>query len=99
MSDQRGKWAAVVLSAATALAGSSAWAQDPPTGSSSTPLSVQGSVDQFYGSFQESVPILIPAFHSITPELGLSYNSTSPNGHFGLGWNLSQPSIIERATS
>ncbi len=56
-----------------------------------------GAVDSFYGSYQEDVPIEVPAFHGIEPKLSLHYDSSAPNGFVGVGWNLTGFSVIERA--
>ncbi len=53
--------------------------------------------DSFYGSYQEDVPIEVPAFHGIEPKLSLHYDSSAPNGFVGVGWNLTGFSVIERA--
>ncbi len=55
-------------------------------------------VDPFYGSFGTSVPIAVPEFHGIEPNLSLVYSSTSGNGLAGVGWSLSGFSTIERAS-
>ena len=58
----------------------------------------QEQVEPFYGSFGTAVPIEVPAFHGIEPNLALSYSSSSGNGFLGLGWRLSGLSTVERAS-
>ena len=55
------------------------------------------NVDGFYGSYQEQVPISVPAFRGIEPKLSLGYNSSGSNGFVGVGWSVSGVSVIERA--
>jgi RHS repeat-associated protein len=50
------------------------------------------------GAFVTSIPIQVPAFHSIAPGLSLRYNSQAGNGPVGVGWNLEGLSEIH-ATS
>ncbi len=57
------------------------------------------SVDGYYGSFGTSVPIVVPAFHGLEPELKLVYNSSAGNGTVGNGWSLSAFSVIERQSA
>jgi len=78
-----------------ALTSAGAWAQAPtpaPTGTST------GSVDPFYGSFSASVPIQVPPYHGIEPQLAISYNSSFKNGYAGVGSTLTGFSTIERAS-
>ena len=56
------------------------------------------SVDPFVGSFSTAVPIQVPGFHGIAPNLALTYNSSRGNGLAGVGWSLSGLSTIERAS-
>ena len=48
------------------------------------------------GAFATSVPIVVPAFHGLEPNLQLSYSSTSGNGPFGVGWSLQGLQYITR---
>ena len=49
------------------------------------------------GTGTMSVPIATsPGRSGFGPQLGLSYDSGSGNSAFGLGWNLSIPSITRR---
>jgi len=57
-----------------------------------------GTVDQFHGTFQTSIPIRVPPYHGIEPKLALTYNSGAGNGFVGVGWSLSGFSRIERAS-
>jgi YD repeat-containing protein len=48
-----------------------------------------------------AIPISVPpGIRGMTPELSLSYSSSTGNGRFGIGWNLSfeYPLTIERST-
>ncbi|MBZ4423137.1 SpvB/TcaC N-terminal domain-containing protein [Myxococcus sp. RHSTA-1-4] len=57
-----------------------------------------GSVEPFYGAFSTNVPIELPAFHALEPNLTLTYSSGGQNGWLGVGWSLSGVSFIERAS-
>ena len=49
------------------------------------------------GTGSLSVPIVTsPGRSGFGPELSLSYDSGAGNGPFGLGWNLSLPSITRK---
>lgn len=61
--------------------------QGAPTGASSNS-----------GAFTSQVPIEVPAFHGIEPNLGLVYDSSGGNGLVGVGWGLTVESYIERAS-
>ena len=50
------------------------------------------------GALTSSIPIQVPAFHGITPQLALAYNSSGGNGFVGVGWDLQGFSVIERAS-
>lgn len=63
------------------------------SGAANTP-----AVDPFYGSFGTDVPITVPVFKGIEPDMKLVYNSTASNGLMGQGWALSGFSRIERFT-
>src|ERR1051326_4776822 len=50
----------------------------------------ENGVSPFSGSYQKSVSIQLPSFHSLTPQISLNYNSSSKgNGFLGVGWSLS----------
>lgn len=51
------------------------------------------SVNAVNGTASFSIPIPASQARGISPELNLSYNSAAGNGIFGLGWELSLPSI------
>lgn len=51
------------------------------------------AVNAVNGTSSFSIPLPVAAARGVTPALSLSYNSGSGNGIFGLGWNLSLPSI------
>jgi RHS repeat-associated protein len=48
------------------------------------------------GRFRQSVPVAVPAFHNLTPAVGLVYDSRSGNGVAGWGWQLAGDSEIRR---
>src|SRR5262249_13141795 len=58
-----------------------------------------GDVDEFYGSYGDSIAIEVPPYHGMEPKLALDYSSTAGNGPFGVGWRLNGFSVIERASS
>ncbi|UOX90536.1 hypothetical protein MUY14_07905 [Amycolatopsis sp. FBCC-B4732] len=49
------------------------------------------------GTFTDSIALRVPAFHDITPQFSLAYDSSALNGLAGVGWTLSGLSEIERA--
>jgi len=51
------------------------------------------SVNAVNGTASFSIPLPFSPARGASPSLSLSYNSGSGNGIFGLGWNLSLPSI------
>ena len=59
--------------------------------------SQKNGVDPFYGSFGTEIPIEVPAFHGLEPQLALNYSSSGGNGWIGMGWGLGGVSSIERA--
>ena len=65
----------------------------------SGPGSIEGLGDSFEpqlnsGAARYQVAIEVPPGRGgFTPEIGLQYNSGSPNGSFGLGWQLSIPFV------
>jgi hypothetical protein len=55
------------------------------------------SVNPTTGTASQSIPIFAsPSRHDFHPQLSLSYDSGAGNGPFGLGWNLSVPSITRK---
>jgi len=55
------------------------------------------SVNAVSGTGSFSIPIFTtPSRSDFFPKLSLSYDSGSGNGPFGLGWNLSAPSITRK---
>ena len=54
------------------------------------------NVETFYGSYNSQLPITVPKFFGITPQLALSYSSSGGNGFVGVGWQLEGFSSIER---
>ncbi len=54
------------------------------------------SVNAVNGTAALSIPFPLSPARSATPSLGLSYNSGSGNGPFGLGWSLNLPSITRK---
>lgn len=55
-------------------------------------------VDRFYGEFESQVPILVPSFHGMEPDIALRYRSNLKNGVAGIGWELTGTEMIERAS-
>lgn len=51
-----------------------------------------------HGSYSDAIPIELPPFRSITPQLDLRYDSSAGNGPLGVGWSLDGVGIIERAS-
>ncbi|HZM78956.1 MAG TPA: RHS repeat-associated core domain-containing protein [Candidatus Limnocylindrales bacterium] len=49
------------------------------------------------GAFTTSVPLSVPEFHGLEPELSLAYDSGSGNGFTGMGWTLTGQSFVERS--
>jgi hypothetical protein len=49
------------------------------------------------GSFTNSIPIQVPAFHGIQPRVSLDYDSGTGNGEVGVGWRLTVGSTISRS--
>jgi RHS repeat-associated protein len=54
-------------------------------------------VDAF-GAFTDAIPLEVPEFHGIAPELSLTYKSSGVNGWLGVGWTLEGLGLIERAS-
>jgi hypothetical protein len=54
------------------------------------------SVNAVNGTAALSIPFPLSPARGATPGLGLSYNSGSGNGAFGLGWSLNLPSITRK---
>jgi hypothetical protein len=81
----------------TVTLGGTAAGQEP-TGSLTLAPAISGSVEQFDGAYQEGVPIVVPAFHDVGPQLSLAYSSAAPSGFAGVGWTLSGANVIERAS-
>ncbi|UJW28410.1 hypothetical protein L3Q67_24340 [Saccharothrix sp. AJ9571] len=49
------------------------------------------------GVFSDEIDIEVPEFREITPRLSLSYESSGGNGWFGVGWEPTGVSRVERA--
>ena len=56
-------------------------------------------VSSFYGSFSHAIPIEVPGFRGLEPQIALSYSSEGRNGFVGVGWNVSGFSTIQRANA
>src|SRR5262245_10515452 len=56
------------------------------------------SINRFYGEFTERIPIVVPKYHGIEPELALHYHSNDGNGFVGSGWSLAGLSVVRRAS-
>ena len=44
--------------------------------------------------FATSLPVIVPDFHHIEPQLAFTYSSTTANEWLGAGWSLNGPSYI-----
>ena len=88
-----GRSRAAALAAIALLASGQARAapSDPTAGGGGV-----SAIDTFVGAATYNIPIAVPAFHGIEPNLSLAYNSSSGNGWLGVGWALSGLGIIER---
>lgn len=84
---------------------SAVYSQGSPGSTSSSPASVQPISTTHTigtdGAFTYSVPIKVPAFRGLVPDLALSYNSQNKlrrgsDMFIGPGWRLSGLSMIER---
>lgn len=56
-------------------------------------------VSPFYGSFSYSIPLEVPSFRGLEPQVALSYSSEGRNGLPGVGWQLSGFGQIERVNA
>jgi hypothetical protein len=88
---------------ATGLATTSpAWGQTPIGETKQQPMQVRALADSKValqnGAMTSAVELSVPAFHGITPQLSLSYSSSSGNGFVGVGWDLRGFSVIERVS-
>ena len=58
-------------------------------------VSQPANVNLSNGSFSYRIPLeIVPGTRSMQPQLALVYNSDSPRGNAGKGWNLSLPKIV-----
>ena len=51
------------------------------------------------GSFSQRIPLSVPPYHGLEPEVGLEYNSSFGNGMAGWGWRLTGAHVIERVAN
>lgn len=58
--------------------------------------SMTPELNDFAGAAVESVPIDIPGFRGLEPDLSLRYHSGRLNGWLGMGWDLAGVSSIEQ---
>src|SRR5262249_39793000 len=63
-----------------------------------TSLRPAEEVDGANASFTTNIPLQVPPFHGLEPQLALSYDSGRGNGFVGVGWTLSGLSVIERGS-
>ena len=56
-------------------------------------------VNQMMGSYRQQVPIDVPNFRGIEPNVSLVYDSNSGHGMAGVGWSLQPLSYIERRST
>ncbi|MCP4547085.1 MAG: hypothetical protein GY835_11520 [bacterium] len=69
-----------------------------PTAALASSGAAQG-VDPYYGSFSTEIPIAVPGYHTLEPNLKLTYSSaTARNSWCGVGCGVSGQSVIERTT-
>src|SRR5689334_16575266 len=78
-------------SIATAMLSTTAFGASPAPRSSIV-------TDPFRGSLGMTIPIDVPAFHGVEPQLALAYSSSGGSGFAGVGWNLAGFSSIERVS-
>jgi len=48
------------------------------------------------GSFYQRVPLAMPVYHGLEPEVGLEHSSSFGNGVVGWGWRLLGEQVVER---
>jgi RHS repeat-associated protein len=58
-------------------------------------VSPVGKVTAF-GHFQQSIPLQVPVYHGLEPQLGLEHAPESGNGMAGWGWRLAGLAVISR---
>jgi len=56
------------------------------------------NVEGSHGTFSDSIPIEVPPFHGVTPNLQLGYDSSDGNGLLGVGWSLHGVGQVVRAS-
>ncbi|MGH8104911.1 MAG: FG-GAP-like repeat-containing protein, partial [Arenimonas sp.] len=75
-------------------------AAGPPNAAPTPPIQVRGlgnsQVALQNGAFTTNTSIAVPAFHGVTPSLGLNYSSSGSNGFVGVGYSLSGLPEFER---
>jgi hypothetical protein len=57
-----------------------------------------GSITPYYGTYNTEIPIKTIQFRKIAPSIKLVYNSDGKNSVMGVGWNITGPSAIIRAS-
>lgn len=89
--------AAAVGESNTATAGGPAPLPSGPvvSGGAVTAASIVGSA----GALATEVPIVVPTYHGLEPDLSLTYESDRSNGWLGVGWALKGESFIERRSA
>lgn len=94
----RRSWYAVALALAAACGDPSPTARAiSPLGAPNPALNSDPSDDlEIGGAFRTSVPIAVPTFHGLQPQLGLGYDSGGGEGPLGAGWSLHGWSQITR---
>jgi RHS repeat-associated protein len=58
---------------------------------------VMGNVDEFSGAYTQRIPIDVPEYRGLEPNLALQYHSAAGNGWVGVGWSLTGVDYVERA--
>jgi RHS repeat-associated protein len=56
-------------------------------------------VSSYFGSFSQAIPIEVPAFRGLEPELALTYSSETRNGFVGVGWSVTGFATIQRVNA
>jgi len=51
------------------------------------------------GRYSQEIPISVPEFHGLTPDIKLRYSSGAGNGFVGVGWSLDVGSQITRVSA
>jgi RHS repeat-associated protein len=58
-----------------------------------------GVVVDSSGSFRHDIPLVLPEYHGLQPNLSIHYDSSGGDGLLGVGWELAGLSEIDRTSS